>query len=168
MDKMMKQYGILLTAFGVLLSPAVFAQYSLTYSTNGGAIAVTGYTGTPVAVALPDFVSVIGSDAFNECGSITRIAIGINVTNIEDAAFAGCSNLAGIVIPKNVGPTLQSDIFAACTSLKSIVIPNSVSSIGPSVFTGCTGLTNVVIPTVVGTARPVRHSLATADAPSMA
>ena len=55
----MKAMRLWLTICGLLLgSPALFAQYTLEYSTNGGDITLTGYTGTPENVAIPDFVTM--------------------------------------------------------------------------------------------------------------
>ena len=80
-----------LALWGLLLfQPTLFAQYALTYATNGSAITLTGYTGNPDNVTIPNFVTAIGGKAFENCGSISSLTIPESVTNIGASAFQGC------------------------------------------------------------------------------
>jgi hypothetical protein len=86
-----------------------------TYTTNNGAITITGYTGPGGAVTIPDTinglpVTAIGSGAFQNCASLTSVTIPASVTNIADSAFAGCSSLTGVYFPGNA-PILGSSVF---------------------------------------------------------
>ncbi|MFN0126589.1 MAG: leucine-rich repeat domain-containing protein [Verrucomicrobiales bacterium] len=64
------------------------------------------------------------------------------VTSIGNNAFAYCTGLASLTIPKNVTSIGQS-AFARCTELTSVTIGNSVTSIGEWAFLDCTKLTSV-------------------------
>ena len=48
----------------LLLAAPAAVQAQFTYTTNNGAITLTGYTGSGGAVVISNFVTSIGSDAF--------------------------------------------------------------------------------------------------------
>lgn len=66
------------------------------------------------------------------------------VVSIGERAFAGCTDISGIVLP----PTLTeigASAFSGCISIRGkITIGEGVTSIGRSAFYGCTGITEVV------------------------
>lgn len=132
---------------------------------EGNAIANTTLT----SVTIPDSVTVIEGNAFQECTKLTRVIIsGDNLWRVEDAAFWGCSSLTSIVIPEcvyTIGkgtffgcsslqtvklPAYLEEIpyclFWGCSSLKTISIPKSVKRIGWSAFEGCKSLSSITIP----------------------
>ena len=53
-------------------------------------------------VKITQGVRKIGFRAFENCTSVTSIAIPETVEEIDDYAFAGCSSLQSIVIPNTV------------------------------------------------------------------
>jgi hypothetical protein len=57
---------------------------------------------------------------FENCTSLTSIAVPSGVTKIEDNAFKGCSGLTSITIPSSV-TSLGTNVFANCSSLASII-----------------------------------------------
>jgi hypothetical protein len=72
-----------------------------TYTTNNGAITITGYTGSGGAITIPGTinnlpVTAIGSGAFQNCASLTSVTIPASVTNIADTAFQNCGSLFGV------------------------------------------------------------------------
>ena len=73
---------------------------------------------------------------------------GVVVTGIGDVAFAKCSTIKTVVIPKSV-TSIGYQAFAECTSLTSVSIPSSVTSIGDSAFYLCTSLNNITLPTAL-------------------
>ena len=73
---------------------------------------VTGYTGTPVNVVIPEGVTSIGYGTFWDCYNLSSVEIPSSVTSIGVSAFEDCYKLS------------------------SIEIPSSVSSIGSSAFDG--------------------------------
>jgi len=137
---------------GLLAAPVVLnAQFS--YTTNNGAITITGYSGAGGAVTIPDTISglpvtSIGEYAFWSCTNLTSVTIPDSVTSIGNWAFARTS-LTSIFIPASV--TSIGDWAFAYTSLTSITIPNSVTSIGDNLFEGAgvqdtsTGLKALVV-----------------------
>jgi len=62
------------------------------------------------------------------------------VTSIGREAFQDCTNLSSIIIPNSVS-SIGICAFTGCTNLRSITIPNTVTSIGIRVFEGCSNLT---------------------------
>ena len=88
--------------------------------------------------------------AFAPAG-LTEYTIPNSVTTIENNAFNNCSNLTSITIPNSV-ISIGNKAFFKCSSLTSITIPESITSIGSSAFSGCTGelIINCNIPVGTG------------------
>ena len=61
-----------------------------------------------------------------------------DMTEISEGAFAGCSELTGIVIPDSV-TEIGDEAFIACSGLKNVKIPNCVE-LGKGVFSECKNL----------------------------
>jgi hypothetical protein len=169
-----KTLKLFVLSAALLLVPTAVVQAQFTFTTNNGAITITGYTGSnsvvvipdttngyPVtsigteafflssmtAVTIPDSVNNIGIYAFQACSSLTSVIIPNSVTNIGSGAFVGCGSLTNAVISTNL--TYLVDNLFAFSGLKNFVIPVGITNIGASAFDNCTQLTNVVIPTNV-------------------
>src|SRR5258706_451654 len=136
----------------LLTLPAV-VQAQFNYTTNNGAITITGYTGPGDAVVIPDTinglpVNRIGDYAFSANTNLTSITIPNSVTSIGNQAFYYCTNLTTVTIPNSV-TNIGVSAFESCISLTNVTIPASVTSIGGQAFNSCTSLTNVMIPASV-------------------
>jgi len=94
---------------------------------------------------IPNGVTTIGPEAFNNCSDLTNITIPESVTSIGEKAFYGCLNLTSIVIPNSV-ITIGEMAFSICSSLKTIVLPIYLSCINKRVFADCLSLENITIP----------------------
>jgi len=134
----------------LLLALPAAAQAQFTYTTNNGAITITGYTSPGGDVTIPDThnglpVTSIGDEAFENCTSLTNITIGNSVTSIGYAAFAACLSLTNATIGNSV-TSIGDHAFHSCISLASITIPNNVTYIGGYAFRWCINLTSVTIP----------------------
>lgn len=93
---------------------------------------------------IPQGITTIGSYAFHECYSLTRITIPDSVTYIGDNAFEACSSLSSVAIPDSV-TFIGNNAFYNCKFLTSVIIPDSVIVIGNNAFYDCKSLTSVTI-----------------------
>jgi BspA type Leucine rich repeat region (6 copies) len=156
----------------VWLALPALVQAQFTFTTNNGAITITGYNtaaglnvvipaatnGYPVTsigvnaftssgitnVTIPNSVTSIGTYAFYQCTSLTSVTIPNSVTSIGDGVFNYCTSLTSVTIPNSV-TSIGTYAFALCFSLTSVTIPNSVTSIGEFAFDYCTSLTSITV-----------------------
>lgn len=112
---------------------------STKYSGSVTIPATVTYNGTTYSV------TSIGSQAFEDCSSLTSVTIAESVTSIGRWAFEDCSALTSITIPNSV-TTIESQAFRNCSALTSVTIGNSLTSIGEEAFYRCSGLTSITIP----------------------
>lgn len=87
-------------------------------------------------------VAHISYEAFASCTRLTSVTIPKSVTRIGNGAFMGCKNLKSIILPDGI-KRIGMHTFRGCHSLENITIPKSVMSIGDSAFYGCIGLKNI-------------------------
>src|ERR1035437_2342899 len=150
----------------VWLLPAV-VQAQFTFTTNNGAITITGYTGTNGNVIIPNIingypVTSIGwfyAYSYAYTGP-TNITIPANVTNIASGAFAYLTSLTAIMVAGQNAYYSSSNgvlfdkhqtllIQAPGGLAGSYAMPNSVVKIGDNAFGYCFSLTNVSLDTHV-------------------
>jgi len=83
---------------------------------------------------IPNTVTMIGDNAFDDCSGLTGITIPDSVTSIGYAAFGLCLGLTGITIPDSV-TSIGIAAFQYCRSLTSITI-NAITppTLGSGVF----------------------------------
>ena len=86
--------------------PAV-AQAQFSYTTQNGAVTITGYTGSGGTVIIPSTinslpVTSIGGDAFYLCTNLTSVTISNGVNSIGNYVFSFCTNLTSINIPASI------------------------------------------------------------------
>jgi hypothetical protein len=146
----------------VLLLPAV-VQAQFTFTTNNGAITITGYTGTSGNVIIPDIINgypVTSIGEFYSYPGPTNITIPDSVTNIASGSFAYLSSLTAIMVDGQNAYYSSSNgilfdkhqtvlIQAPGGLAGSYAIPASVAEIGDNAFNYCGSLTNVTIGTNV-------------------
>ena len=173
------RFGVAIGAFWLLLLalPGEVQAQDFTYTNTNGTITITGYIGPGGDVVIPSSiggvpVTSIGDSAFsfvnngNSSSSITslsnmtNVTIPDSVTNLGEAAFTACPNLANFSIGKGIrsiggGPFTQSwGTFQWCSSLTRVTLPDNITNISDGVgtrggpfgaFSGCAGLTNVIV-----------------------
>ena len=96
------------------------------------------------SISIPNSVTDIGNNAFQNCAGLTAITIPDNVTTIGNSAFYGCAGLTAATIGNGV-TNIGRSAFYGCAGLTTITIPDNVTDIEYSAFSGCTGLTTVTI-----------------------
>lgn len=100
-----------------------------------------GYSSKIQTVIIEPGVTSISASAFGYL-SITSVSIPNTVTMIDHNAFENCRALTGIVIPDSVS-VIGHHAFAGCDGITSIAIPGSVTSIGDGAFADCAALTGI-------------------------
>lgn len=65
------------------------------------------------------------------------------VYGVGENAFAGCTELTSISLPKNKSISIGTYAFSGCTGLKTIVVNSVVLDIASDAFYGCSGLTDI-------------------------
>lgn len=86
--------------------------------------------------------------ACNASAIITEIPSmrnGYAIVSISDTAFAGCSFISELTIPKTV-KTIGQYAFAGCNSLKTVNLPSTITEIPSGAFDACSSLTEITIP----------------------
>lgn len=133
---------ILLLAVAGLLPLVSKAQ--LTYTTNNGAITITGYTGSPTNIVIPASTN------------------GYPVVSIRDTAFVGCASLASVTIPSSV-TRIGNQAFDYCIRLTNIVVDtaNPVYSSTNGVLFNKAQTTLIQCPTGLGGSYTVPSSVTT-------
>ena len=151
---------------GSIPASAVANAVSFEYKVDGNDVVLTGVKNPGETVTVPDFITVIGNNAFFNCSNIQSINIHKNVksignnafqncaalsnmnfetgsklNSIGDAAFFNCTALTRIDIPENV--TKIGKFAFIDSGLKSINISKSVTDIGEGAFNGCKTLSDV-------------------------
>ncbi len=96
------------------------------------------------AIRLPSELAYIGEYAFDGC-SLKELIIPGSVTEIEDGAFAHCSELVSAVISEGV-KQIGAKMFEYCDSLIYVKLPESLERIEYSAFDLCKKLSDIEIP----------------------
>lgn len=94
---------------------------------------------------VPDFVTNISSNAFEDVLTLKKVTIPDGVDSIGYGAFYGCENLETVNLSEGLSQ-IGSSSFYKCYSLKTVKIPNSVSYIGAYAFEYCSSLESLTIP----------------------
>lgn len=98
-------------------------------------------------IHLPESVKKLGRYAFAYCTQLTHVTLPKNNTafQMENFVFTGCSALENINLPTSL-TSIPQDAFSNCTSLKEVTLPGALTELGHQAFKGCTQLTKITIP----------------------
>ena len=98
-------------------------------------------------ITIPNTVTVIGMNSFNECRKLPEITIPNGVTTIGAGAFRCCSSLTEIVIPDSVTQIQSSGSwgsFRSCTNLRTVTLSKEIKTINKHTFEECTNLDTII------------------------
>ncbi|MCR5659263.1 MAG: leucine-rich repeat protein [Bacteroidales bacterium] len=97
-------------------------------------------------LVIPEFVTHIGSNAFENCSGFTGdLTISNTVTSIGNSAFRNCTGFTGSLDIPNGVQSIGSNVFENCSGFTgSLTIPNSVTYIGDLAFSYCTGFSGTL------------------------
>lgn len=138
------EYGITTIGANAFNSCAILTSVSFPYTVTD--IGDNAFRGTAItSVNLPDSVTRIGWDAFENCRSLETVTMSTGLTRIERFAFQNCSKLASIDIPEGI-ETVGAFTFSGCSSLETISLPTSLETIETYAFSGCSSLESIDIP----------------------
>ena len=91
-----------------------------------------------IAYIIPDGVTIIESNAFYNCTSLSSVTIPDGVEGIGWRAFMYCTSLTSVTIPNSV-TGIGTEAFVGC-HFESVTIPDSVEVIGMDAFLFCNWL----------------------------
>jgi len=81
-------------------------------------------------------VRIIGESCFHNLQGVTTIILPSSITEIEDSAFAGCTDLRGVCVP-NATQAIGANAFRGCKNLEAVYIPTGLDRIGTGAFDQC-------------------------------
>ena len=97
------------------------------------------------AVYLPDYLQLIGTNAFSGCPSIKILDLGESVVRINKYAFAYCTSIESINIPDSTD-FINNYAFTGCTSVKTLTLGASVRTICGSAFANLSLVEELILP----------------------
>lgn len=100
------------------------------------------YEGSDSVVVIPNGVTQIGENAFNESKTLTEVVMPDSVTSIGKYAFQKCIKLKSVVFSKQL-VTIGYGAFVGCRALKEIELPETIKTIDGGTFAGCVKLAKV-------------------------
>ena len=114
-----------IVAIVLSLASGLGANAQFTFTTNNGALTITGYTVYFSTVIIP------------------AITNGYPVTGIGDSAFNGQTEIRSIILSTNI-TTIGNQAFNN-TDLTNIYFPASITNLGNLAFVNCAFLTNITV-----------------------
>lgn len=104
---------------------------------------------TLTKITIADTVNYYGASAFGGTG-VKSISIKSDYNDEEvylgSALFAGCTSLKKVTISGSATVWFYSYTFSKCSALKTVNISNKVYQVGDNAFSYCTSLTKITIP----------------------
>lgn len=96
------------------------------------------------AVMLPDGVTYIGENAFEQCPNLEKIRIPDSVASIGYGAFFNNPMLRSIGLPAAI-TEIPNSAFSNCSMLETVVFGENVKTVGWDAFYNCSNLKTVKI-----------------------
>ena len=98
------------------------------------------------SVHIPNGVSVIKAEAFEECNNLRTVILptGGNI-GLSQGVFSGCTRLRTVANSEHIH-AIGANAFAGCTSLQRIELGKDLHRIGEGAFFGCRSLSSISLP----------------------
>lgn len=96
------------------------------------------------ALVIKKGLKKLSYQAFYGCRQLSSVNLG-SVTDLNYLAFAYCSSLQKITVPKGV-TSIKNGSFGECTGLKQVTLPATLEEIAYQAFLNCRALTEVKLP----------------------
>ena len=123
---------------------AVFYDDSVNFVIDENGV-LTKYNGWQRYVTIPEEVTAIGDNAFNNNDKIVRVTMTDNVKSIGYQSFRDCDNLYFVEF-SNALESIGNYAFYSCDNYSSAIIPDTVVTLGHTIFENCVSLTHVSLP----------------------
>ncbi len=123
---------------------------TFTFELENGGYTIVSCNASAIITEIPAMrngypIVAIDDTAFAGCSFINELTIPKTVKTIGQYAFAGCSSLKTLTLSESL-TEIPSGAFNACTSLTEVDVPEGVESIGELAFANCTALENIELP----------------------
>jgi hypothetical protein len=102
-----------------------------------------------------DFLSLIATNIFSGCGSLTKftfvsvstnsVSLSNNIEQLGVNVFEGCKNLSNAIINVNTN-IIPKNTFKGCSGLSNVYIPDNIEIIEESAFENCQNLDKIRFP----------------------
>ncbi|MBQ8345149.1 MAG: leucine-rich repeat domain-containing protein, partial [Clostridia bacterium] len=125
-----------------ILIPATYEGAAVTEIGHG---AFYDLADSVTRIAMPDSVTTLSSNAFEQMVALETVTLSNQITNIDDNTFAGCKKLKSIEIPEGV-TRIGDSAFYGCESLERVVLPEGVETLSTRAFNNCKSLTSIQLP----------------------
>ena len=129
--------------FGAFAVCQNLTSFSGKFVTDGGDAVIVGDKFIAFApkslktyYSIPEYVTIIGDNAFTHCHNLQNVTLPNNATYIGDDTFSDCYSLESIIIPDNI-TTIGNNAFWSCGSLRDVTIGCNVTNIGYNAFGYC-------------------------------
>lgn len=96
-------------------------------------------------ITIPQGVTEIRASTFYSCNALKDVHLHDGILDIHANAFQNCSALVSIELPGSI-TEIHAYTFENCSSLRAIDIPNGVTRIAAHAFYGCSKLQRASIP----------------------
>lgn len=144
--------GLMMMAILLCCSSKVQADQSgdYTYTVTNGKAEITRYSGGGGDVTVPSAlggfpVTSTGDYAFAKCTTLKSITLPKGFKSIGYATFAYCTDLTSVNLPQDL-TSIDEFAFENCSALKSITLPQGIIKINVGTFGDCSNLTSIIIP----------------------
>lgn len=90
-------------------------------------------------------ITALSDDAFNGCTNLAGIRLPKALKSIGARSFKNCEKLTQIVLPTGL-VTIGEEAFCGCKTLENLILPTNIKDIKNGTFRGCTAFTSVELP----------------------